>query len=572
VPIRVLPQEVASKIAAGEVIERPESVVKELIENALDAGGSRIQITIEHGGRKLIEVVDDGCGIPAQEVPLILERHATSKLSTFDDLFTLESLGFRGEALTSIAAVSRMELITRAGDEKVGTRLFIDGGKPDGPHPIGAPTGTTVRVRDLFYNLPARLKFLKTENTERRRIHTLVSRYAIAYPDTAFQLVLEGRNALHTTGNGHRREVIANIFGLEIAKSMIALPEPLQGSIRVSGFVSPPSIHRGTRREITLFVQGRWIHDQSLSAAVIQAYHGLLMVGRYPMAVILLQLPSEHVDVNVHPAKAEVRFQDPQHIFSVVQRAIRGTLLGQTTEPPVHFETSWWQRDTLESQKIIDPAWEMDRKITMDSVPEAIQTRIPQTKVPLLRPVGQVGATYLVAEGPDGLYLIDQHAAHERVLFEAMMEAREEGQLGSQQLLEAINLEMTRSEALILEENLNLLNAIGFEIEEFGKETFRVRAVPVILSKVDPGQAVTAMIESLEQDEKPMEGEVEAHLITLVCKQAAVKAGQVLSLEEQRKLIQDLEACKMPRTCPHGRPTMIHLSVDSLEKQFGRRG
>ncbi len=570
--IRVLPQEVASKIAAGEVIERPESVVKELIENALDAAGSRIQISIEQGGKKLIEVVDDGCGIPAQEVPLVLERHATSKLSTVEDLFALETLGFRGEALTSIAAVSRMELITRTKEESVATRLLIDGGKSDHPQSIGAPTGTAVRVRDLFYNLPVRLKFMKTENTERRRIQTLVSRYAIAYPDVSFQLTLEGKRVLHTTGNGHRREVLASIFGLENARDMISLPEPLESPIRVTGFVSPPSIHRGTRREITLFVQGRWIQDQSLSAAVVQAYHGLLMVGRYPMAVILLQMPSEFVDVNVHPAKSEVRFQDPQQVFSIVQRAIRGALLGQTIEPPVHFESSWWQRDSLEMQKIIDPSWEMDRKLTVDNIPEVIQTQLPQTKMPLLRPVGQVGATYLVAEGPDGLYLIDQHAAHERVLYEAMMGAHEEGRVESQQLLEATNVEITRSEASILEENFYLLNSIGFEIESFGRDTYRVRAVPAIMSKVDPVQAVMSVVEKLEEDESPLEGKVEARIIARVCKQAAVKAGQLLSLEEQRRLIQDLEACEMPRTCPHGRPTMIHLSVDTLEKQFGRRG
>jgi DNA mismatch repair protein MutL len=572
VPIRVLPQEVASKIAAGEVIERPESVVKELIENALDAGGNRIQITIEKGGKKLIEVVDDGCGIPSQEVPLILERHSTSKLSTIEDLFALESLGFRGEALTSISAVSHMELITRTKDEEVATRLVIDGGHADASQPTGAPTGTMVRVRDLFYNLPARLKFLKTENTERRRIQTLISRYALAYPDVSFQLTSEGRRVLQTTGNGQRREVLANIFGLEIARNMIALPDPLDGPIQVNGFVSPPSIHRGTRREITFFVQGRWIHDQSLSAAVIQAYHGLLMVGRYPLAVILLKMPSEYVDVNVHPAKAEVRFRDPQQIFTVVQRAIRGTLLGQTTEPPVHFESSWWQRDSAADRKLVDPAWEMDRSLPMDHVPEILQTKIPHMKVPLLRPVGQVGATYLVAEGPDGLYLIDQHAAHERVLYEAMMEAHEEGKLESQQLLEAIRIEMTRDEASTLEENLDLLNSLGFEIEPFGREMYRVRAVPAVLSNVDPGKAVTFVVEHLAENESPLEGEIESRVIARVCKQAAVKAGQILSLEEQRKLIQDLEACEVPRTCPHGRPTMIHLSVDTLEKQFGRRG
>lgn len=571
-PIRILSEEVASKIAAGEIIERPESVVKELIENALDADAKRIQIAIERGGRKLIEVIDDGCGIPAQEIPLVVERHATSKLLTEEDLFAIQTLGFRGEALTSISAVSRMELISRTKSEDVATRLQVTGSKADVPQPIGAPPGTVVRVRDLFFNMPARLKFLKSENTERRRINTLVSRYAIAYPDVSFQLTQEGRSAFHTTGSGQRREVLASVFGVEIAKNMIRLPDTVESPIQVNGYVSPPSVHRGTRREIIFFVQGRWIHDPSLSAAVVQAYHGLLMVGRYPLAVILMHMPPDVVDVNVHPAKAEVRFQDPQKIFTVVQRAIRGTLLGQITEPPVRFESSWWQRDSIESHKLIDPSWSMDRQLPMDHRPEVIQAVLSDTKVPLLRPVGQVGATYLVAEGPDGLYLIDQHAAHERVLYEAMMKAHEEGKVESQQLLEAINVEMTREEASTLGESLDSMKAIGFEIEPFGRDTFRIRAVPAMLSKVDPEQSLMAVVEKLEEDESPLKGEIEARIIARVCKRAAVKAGQVLSLEEQRKLIQDLEACEMPRTCPHGRPTMIHLSVDALEKQFGRRG
>jgi len=572
VPIRILPEQVASAIAAGEVIERPASVVKELIENALDASANRIQITVEKGGRKLIEVMDDGIGIPAQEVALVIERHATSKLLTADDLFRLETLGFRGEALTSISAVSRMELVTRSEMEDVGMRLVVNGGSPESPQPVGAPRGTVVRVKDLFFNMPARLKFLKSENTERRRIHTLVTRYAIGYPHVAFQLVQEGKDTFHTTGNDQRREVLASIFGLAIAKSLINLPSSEAGPIEVSGFISPPTIHRGTRREITFFVQGRWIRDPSLSAAVVQAYHGLLMVGRYPLAIILLTMPPEFVDVNVHPAKAEVRFQDPQKVFSVVQRAIRGTLLNQTLSPPVHFESAWWQRGSVERTNFMDPAWEMAGEQQQEKSPGLIQTPLPVSKMPLLRPVGQVGATYLVAEGPDGLYLIDQHAAHERVLFEALRDAQASGELEAQQLLEAITVEMTHAEATMVEENLTLIKSLGFDIEPFGRDSFRLRAIPALLSKTDPKQSFRAIVEDLEEDERPLESEIENQIIARVCKRAAVKAGQVLSLEEQRQLIKDLEACEMPRNCPHGRPTMIHLSVDALEKQFGRRG
>jgi DNA mismatch repair protein MutL len=572
VPIRILPEEVASAIAAGEVIERPESVVKELIENSLDACAKRIQISIEKGGRKLIEVIDDGIGIHAREVPLVLERHATSKLSTADDLFRLETLGFRGEALTSVGAVSRMELVTRTESEDVGTRLQIHGGSPEAPRAIGTPQGTVVRVRELFFNIPARLKFLKSENTERRRIHRLVTRYAIGYPHVAFQLVQEGRETFHTTGNGERREVLASIFGLDTAKTLIKVPGSDVSPIEVSGYISPPAIHRGTRREITFFVQGRWIHDPSLSAAVVQAYHGLLMVGRYPLAIVFLKIPPDFVDVNVHPAKAEVRFEDPQKVFSVVQRAIRGTLLNQSISPPVHLESNWWQRTPGEGPRFIDPAWEMAGDEELVKPPELIQSSLPVSKMPLLRSVGQVGATYLVAEGPDGLYLIDQHAAHERVLFEALTNAQTSGKLESQQLLEVVTIEMARTEAAMVEENLSLIISLGFDLEPFGRDSFRLRAVPSMLSRIDPEQSLRAIVEDLEEDEKPLESEKELQLIARVCKRGAVKAGQVLSLEEQRQLIKDLEACEMPRTCPHGRPTMIHLSVDTLEKQFGRQG
>lgn len=571
-PIRILPEKVVAAIAAGEVIERPESVVKELVENSIDASATRIQIFVERGGRKSIEVIDNGCGIPAVEVPLAVERHATSKLSTEQDLFHIETLGFRGEALTSIAAVSRMDLATRSTGEEIGIRLTVVGGQIREPQPIGVPLGTQVKVRDLFFNLPARLKFLKSESTERHRIHTLIARYAIAYPHISFQLIQEGREIFHTTGSGDRREVLAVMYGLETAKSLIHLPEMEEAAIRVGGFISPPSVHRGTRREITFFVQGRWIQDPSLAAAVIQAYHGLLMVGRYPLAVILLDTPPEFVDVNVHPAKAEIRFRDPSLVFRTVQRAVRGVLLGQTPAPEVRLETSWWRASPAPSSTVIDPAWEMAQEVEQDYPPVRIQSSFPEGKVPLLRAVGQVGAAYLVAEGPDGLYLIDQHAAHERVLFERMMKDFANHRLESQQLLGAETIELAKQEAEIIEENIELLRSLGFEIEAFGKNAFRLRAVPAVLSMTDPEQSLRVVVEDIGEDETPLANEFEARIVARVCKRAAVKSGQVLSLEEQRKLIRDLEICKSPRNCPHGRPTMIHLSVDALERQFGRRG
>ncbi|KPK94365.1 MAG: hypothetical protein AMJ88_04360 [Anaerolineae bacterium SM23_ 63] len=569
-PIKVLSEELALAIAAGEVVERPASVVKELLENSLDAGARRIEILTEGGGRELIEVSDDGCGIPTAEMPLAVARFATSKLSTMQDLFAIESLGFRGEALASIGAVAHIELISRSVDEINGTRLIVDGGQVGEPHSIGTPQGTLVRVRDLFFNMPARRKFLKKDTTERRRIISLVSRYALAYPDVLFKLTQEGRVGFQSSGSGKTRETLAAVFGIETARQMIALSTTADAPVKVEGYISPLSVHRGSRRGMTFFINGRYVQDASLSAAVTQAYHGLLMVGRYPLAVIFLDLPPGDVDVNVHPAKAEIRFRNPDIVFSVVQRVVRATLLGQTPPPAIDLQRGWGQADR---SRVISPDWALSTtEIEKVETIRGAQPTLPRGDLPLLRAIGQVGASYLVAEGPDGLYLIDQHAAHERVLFEALMEASTQGEIESQALLEPITIEFTPTQAAILEENLEVMKRLGFEIEPFGQRTYRVRSLPDLLTNVAPEQALRSVVEDFEEDETPLMAETEARLAARVCKRAAVKAGQVLSLVEQQQLLRDLEACQSPRTCPHGRPTMIHLSVEALEKQFGRRG
>jgi DNA mismatch repair protein MutL len=572
-PIKVLSEEVASAIAAGEVVERPASVVKELLENSLDAGARRIEIVTERGGRELVEVSDDGCGIPSAEMPLAVTRFATSKLSTMRDLFAIDSLGFRGEALASIGAVARVELISRSADEINGTRLVVDGGKVGEPHSIGTPQGTLVRVRDLFFNVPARRKFLKKETTERRRISSLVSRYALAYPDVLFKLTQEGRASFQSSGSGNPRETLAAVFGVDTARQMIALPTTPDAPVKVEGYISPLSVHRGSRRGMTFFINGRYVQDASLSAAVTQAYHGLLMVGRYPLAVVCLEIPPEEVDVNVHPAKAEIRFRNPDIVFSVLQRVVRATLLGQAPPPAIDLQRSWKDGGWVDRSRSVSPDWALS---TMDfektTTIRGLQPALPGGGLPLLRAIGQVGAAYLVAEGPDGLYLIDQHAAHERVLFEALMEARTQGEIESQTLLEPATIEFAPTQAAILEENLEVMNRLGFEIEPFGQRIYRLRSLPGLLIGVVPEQALRSVVEDFEEDETPLMSETEARLAARVCKRAAVKAGQVLSLTEQQRLLRDLEGCQSPRTCPHGRPTMIHLSVETLERQFGRRG
>ncbi len=573
-PIKILPEEVASAIAAGEVVERPASVVKELIENALDAGARRVEVISERGGRRLIEVSDDGCGILAADVPLSVERYATSKLETAEDLFAIRTLGFRGEALSAIASVSRLELLTRATDEEIGTRLVVEGGGNKHVQSIGAAQGTVVRVRDLFFNVPARLKFLKTDRTERSRIAALVTRYALAYPHVGFRLEQDGKEVFHASGSGDRREALSAVYGVERAREMIALPEEQEGPVKVRGFVSPPSIHRSNRAGLTFFVNGRWVRDASLSAAVIQAYQSLLMVGRFPMAVLMIEVAPETVDVNVHPTKSEVRFREPGLVFSILQRVVRATLLGQGP-PAVEIPTQWGQTRWQIQPKTTSPEWEIAHSVLAGSDEEPtpqVQIELPSGSVPLLRAVGQVGASYLVAEGPDGLYLVDQHAAHERVLFEKIMGARKAGTLESQILLEPMTIELTPEQTALMEEQTQTMEGLGFQIESFGRQAFRLRAIPALLSNLDPERALRVVVEDFEEDEKPLEGEIAERLAARVCKRAAIKAGQVLSLVEQQNLLTDLEACQTPRTCPHGRPTMIHLSVDALERQFGRRG
>jgi DNA mismatch repair protein MutL len=576
--IRILPPEIASQIAAGEVVERPASAVKELLENALDAHARTIVVEVEQGGRRRIRISDDGDGIPAAETQLALERHGTSKLSTIEDLDSIRTLGFRGEALASISAVARVTLTSRFRTGTQGARIRVEGGKiVSPPAAAGCPQGTVVEVEDLFYNVPARLKFLKSEVTERRHIDSLVSRYALAYPLVRFRLLTDGRESLHTSGSGDRREVLSDVFGLEIAARMLELSVPVvEGRIRVEGFISPTDVSHANRKDILLFVNGRPIADAALATAVVQAYHTLLMVGRYPRAALFVDMPPEDVDVNVHPAKAEVRFRSPDAVFSAIQRTVRQTLMMQSPVPEVRPPDTWPQPSWSGGHAAVPmPEWMLDHQpVTAPDTPGAPQSP-PQAfsgmdRMPLLRVLGQIGATYLVAEGPDGLYLIDQHAAHERVLFEAVMGARRE-ETAAQTLLVPEVVDFPPAQAKILEGQMDSLRRIGFDVELFGGGSFQVRALPNTLGSLSPSEALRAVVQDIEEDETPLAAEAEARMIARICKRAAVKAGHVLGAEEQAALVRALEQCQSPRSCPHGRPTMVHLPVALLERQFGRK-
>jgi DNA mismatch repair protein MutL len=591
-PIRILPPEVASQIAAGEVVERPASVVKELVENALDAGAKSVSVSIAAAGRTLVQVADDGAGIPAEELTLAIERHATSKLARADDLFRIVTLGFRGEALASIGSVSRMTITSRRADAPAGARLRVEGGIIGKLETIGAPVGTVVSVEDLFYNVPARLKFLKKDSTERRAIDALLTRYALAYPHVRFKLAEGNATSLHTTGDGDQRAILAALYGVDVARQMLDVLAD-EEDFKLTGFISPTALTRSNRKEITLFVNGRWVKDTPLTSALLQAYHTLLMVGRYPLAVLFIEVPPEQVDVNVHPAKAEVRFRSPDKAFSFVQRSTRRALLAYAPVPQLAPQNLW---GTASQPQHIDPAWKIAHEsdsLTLKGEQLQLESRLeppgdlqtatdsrlgissPQSTIspiPLLRLIGQIGATYLVAEGPDGLYLIDQHAAHERVLFEKLMAQHAKKNIPSQALLTPVMVDLPRASAEILSSQIPVLQQLGFDVEPFGANAYQVRAVPGLFAKSDPAAALRALVEDFEEDEAPLQYEIEARIAGRVCKRLAVKAGQVLSTDEQHALLADLETCASPRTCPHGRPTMIHLSVDMLERQFGRKG
>ncbi len=596
-PIRLLSETLAAQIAAGEVVERPASVVKELIENSLDAGATRIEIEI--GGLTAIRVADDGTGIPTQEVELALQRHATSKISTFDDLIHVQTLGFRGEALASIASVSQLTLTTRHRDEKVGTQIVVNGGKLIHKEPFGAPNGTTIEVQNLFYNVPARRKFLKSDTTESRHVNELVMRYAMAYPQVRFALYTDGRETFRTTGQGTLGDVIVDVLGIEMFRHMVEIVplerlRPDLAPIRVYGFSSRPGQTRANRSQIMLFINGRSISDSRLTYAVVQAYHTLIPHNRYPISVLMIEMPSEEVDVNVHPTKAEVRFRTPDAVFSAVQRTVRQALMNQHDVTQVETANfGGWDAPNFPSSEarpqypeqlgmaIPDTGrhtrqipsqhrWDDTDDAFVRDIPVGMDAPARPRKLPLMRVVGQIAATYIVAEGPAGMYLVDQHAAHERIMYEELMRQFHAQDKLVQHTLEATIVQLAPMNARRLEQHLDVLNHIGFVISPFGKDAFRVEAVPAPLADHNPEEVLNRLLQDLESGKSPGEETIEQKIVKKVCKTASVKAGQVLSYDEMVGLLRQLERCDTPLTCPHGRPTMIHLSASDLAKEFGR--
>lgn len=598
-PIHILSDDLAAKIAAGEVIERPASVVKELIDNSIDAGAREIKVEIKNGGTRLIRVADDGTGIPAREVPTAFARHATSKLNSVDDLFNIQTLGFRGEALPSIASVARVTLITRGRDEESGTQVRVDGGKMVEPRVQGAPAGTIVTVEELFKHVPARLKFLKSLGTEAGHIADLIYAYALAFPSLRFSLVNEERLVFQSPGTGAMSDALVKVFGVEIGSQMVEVgnwksdsspgDESNHQTIDVRGFISPPHVNRATRKQMYFFVNHRWILDRALQHAVIEAYHTSLMVGRSPIVVLDVLVPPDAVDVNVHPTKAQVRFRDSSAVFTAVQRAVHAAVTGSAPMPAVNFPVPRFPSSPEQTQYAMNlhrpyesPNYQLptsNPQFPISNDQPAIQPSDQPSNFPMLRVLGQIASTYIIAEGPDGLYLVDQHSAHERVLYEQLRAERAGANVATQELLDPTPVQLTPAQSATFETNRDALAAYGFRLEPFGGDTVLMRAIPTPLSsslskggmRGDPGAALIAILDEMEQGEEPLEKGADARLITSICKSIAVKGGQVLSLEEMRELIRRLEQTSSPRTCPHGRPTAIQLNLGMLEREFGRK-
>lgn len=597
--IRILPEVLSNQIAAGEVVERPASVVKELVENALDAGGKRIIIEVENGGRSLIQVSDDGQGMGHDDALLAIERYATSKISDKDDLFSIRTLGFRGEALPSIAAVSRFVLETRNGEDPEGTRIEMAGGKLANVSRIGAPRGTLVAVKNLFFNTPARRKFLKTVNTEMGHIADTVASVALGWPEAGFRLTHNGRIVKNWPPAADPVHRVADVLGREVSGDLYPLSME-NSDISLSGWVASPRMTRATSRAIYFYVNGRCVRDRLIQHALFAGFAGRLMKGQFPLCAIFLQVPPDAVDVNVHPAKAQVRFVEGNRVHDLVAAAVQRTLDAMDRPRPATRPAPSGEMPAAKAPPQAEPPSDSGRiaeaanpfsKPLPSSASIHGETTIPESAIvnpqpktrraqsPLwedkgfaaLRPIGQVLGAYIVCESNDGLVLIDQHAAHERVLFERL----QKGGGGSQALLMPETVELNHTEADLLLALIPGLEKMGMDIEPFGGRTFMVRAVPAVLQNQDVRPLIREIVENMAESgihpglDEGLQKALDESISVMACHES-IRSNQSLSDAEIKGLLEQLEQCENPSNCPHGRPTWVRWSRQFLEKSFKR--
>ena len=583
--VRLLSDTLASQVAAGEVIERPASVVKELVENSIDAAARSIEVMIRRGGISLMRVTDDGIGMDRDDALLCLERHATSKIRTAADLATVATLGFRGEALPSIASVSRFRLTTREKEAVAGSEVIVSGGKIETVRDGGEAPGTQIEVRSLFYNLPARRKFLRTENTETRNIEHQLYLQAIAHPEIAFSFVRDERIVFQLPATKDLRERIRDLLGNELLARLIEIKPAARGKLRVSGFIGQAGVSRASRAQQFVFVNGRAIESPVIGGALKEGYHTALMKGQFPVTFFFVELDPAEVDVNVHPAKREVRFRDPAGVREAVVAAVRRTLESDRESwqaqfrAPAAIDTPFVRPpDSLAPRFVSSPSGELQSSFPVEAERPPVSLRRPAADEQAQRApsqfqiLGVLNKLYVLMENAEGLVLVDQHAAHERILFEELRRRMEEKGAPSQRLLLPQVIELAPRDAEWIERNLATLQKMGLGVEEFGRHTFKLESLPPFLSGADPSRLLQDVIDGLKSAGKstsPLRLGEEM-IAKTVCRHA-VKANDYLREPEVEKLIRDLLACELPYCCPHGRPTMIQISLGELEKKFGRK-
>ena len=638
--INILDQDTINKIAAGEVVERPSSVVKELVENSIDAGATAVSVAITGGGTSQIRVTDNGCGFERDDLDVAFLKNTTSKIRCADDLLSVQSLGFRGEALSSISSVSKLELITKTKQELVGTRYVIHGGVKQEEQEVGCPDGTTFVVNDLFYNTPVRRKFLKSAMTEAGYVNDVMERIALSHPDIAIKFTNNGSLLINTSGNGKLRDVIYGIYGRDVAAELCEV-QRTAGDLSVCGFIARPVIARGNRNYENYFLNGRYIRNPLISKAIEEAYRGYMMQNKYPFTALMLQIPNDMFDVNVHPAKLEVRFTQPELIYEFVYQAVRTTVVEgetihktslETKTKPIVKQIPGYAPEPFEQHKstvipkptpspiqvpVTETCQSSEKTVKQsiqytDAPKQKTETSIPsepqyvaetllysvnrnsdtgkstaETAIPKAaeavqlsflseeakkehRIIGQIFSTYWMVEYDDKLYIIDQHAAHERILYENLMEARKSAEPNAQQLLPPIVVSLNLREQEALERALPYLVKLGFEIESFGGKEYKVSAVPAELPSICKKEFLMDFLDSLSENGIPCEPEsVYEKIASLSCK-AAVKGNQKLSYEEAVSFITKLMRLENPFHCPHGRPVIIELSKYEIEKKFKR--
>lgn len=628
--INVLPKEIYQLIAAGEVVERPSSVVKEMIENSLDAGAKNITLEIKNGGSTYIRITDDGCGIERDDVRKVFISHATSKISKKDDLNSIDTLGFRGEAMASISAVAKVELLTKAENEEIGTRYEIAGGEELEFDDAGCPNGTTIVVRDIFFNTPARMKFLKKDVTEGNQVAGIVDRMAISHPEISFRFIRDGKQMLITSGNGDLKSTIYSVLGKEMSDSLMSVDYSYE-NMRLTGFVSKPTASRRSRAGQFFYINNRIVKSKTAMAALEQAYKNTIMVGRFPACVLNIELDPSQVDVNVHPAKTEVRFANEKPIFNLVYYGVKTAIENDRTvkevefkEKPIYQKSNVYQNDDNKSfqakfdffkkkdeppsQQVIktkprEDFWRVEApkpeyKITRDDKPKADinieykepenfapaqKEEIPKAQadekvvitdekdnenvIPDFKLIGEAFKTYLIVEIENELYFIDKHAAHERMNFERF---KSQATVETQMLLAPVVVNLTKDEFIAISENIDLIKQCGFELEEFGESQIIVRAIP---SLVDGDSVKDLMLEIaqklLEHKTDILPDKIDWIYHSASCR-GAVKAGDYTSRQEQEMFVKKLLAMPNIRFCPHGRPVFIKMSKYDIEKQFGR--